>query len=45
MMSWFINGFGLVFGICLAVFVFLWLMCFIKYFGEKKAEKEGTEGR
>ena len=43
MMSWFINGFGLVFGICLAVFVFLWLMCFIKYFGEKKAEKENKD--
>lgn len=39
-MSWFINGFGLVLGICLAVYVFIFLLCFIKYFGEKKAEKE-----
>lgn len=39
-MSWFINGFGLVLGVCLAVFVFLFLLCFIKYFGEKKSEKE-----
>lgn len=39
-MTWFINGFGLVFGICLAVFVFLFLLCLIKYCGEKKYEKE-----
>lgn len=39
-MSWFITGFGLVLGMCLAVFVFIFLLCFIKYFGEKKAEKE-----
>ena len=39
-MSWFINGFGLVLGICLAVYVFVFLLCLIKYFGEKNAEKE-----
>ena len=34
-MSWFINSFGLVLGVCLAVFVFLFLLCLIKYYGEK----------
>lgn len=42
-MSWFINGFGLVLGICLAVFVFVWLMCLIKYCCEKKAGKENKD--
>lgn len=41
-MTWFINGFGLVLGICLAIFVFLFLLCLIKYYGEKENNADSS---